>query len=574
MANLTFKSNGATKVALIKVGSPAQISLQYSKDGTNWSNYTVGEEIPLSNNQFVSFSGANEKFNLTNAHYYNFSAEGEGTLSLSGDLMSLISGENVDYPYTFCKLFLGNDKIVDASQFTLSASNIFKWCYANMFKDCTNLSAAPSALPAETLKEWCYQGMFAGCGNLRTAPILPATTLAKYCYYAMFYNCTNLSTPPYLPAETLTDWCYNSMFFNCQKLTYISANFTNWTSNATSSWLYNTSSNGVFICPSSLNTSVSSCHRNPQNWQVWAPQTMPITFKALSSSSNVSITNTCGGAPTGAFKYMKNYSGIWEDPTYGTFNYMDRISFNSGEVVSFSGANSNPDGNRFALSGGNVSVFGSVLSLKSNPNRAYMDASNLFVRNSNLYDASELYFGTTLTASKCCRTFLSCTNLVYPPKLPFTKLWNKCYAGMFGSCSSLLSAPELPATELANGCYDSMFGNCTSLTAAPYLSATVSAPSCYYSMFSNCTNLKYANINLTGVAYIACLWMFSRCSSLSCLNVNFTQWSGYDAAGQFWPNTYYWVDGVAANGTFKKPSTLTSSRGSSYIPTNWNVVNK
>ena len=50
MTNLTFKSIGSTKVSLYKSGSPAAISLQYSTDGTNWQNYTVGEEIPLQNN--------------------------------------------------------------------------------------------------------------------------------------------------------------------------------------------------------------------------------------------------------------------------------------------------------------------------------------------------------------------------------------------------------------------------------------------------------------------------------------------------------------------------------------------
>ena len=92
------------------------------------------------------------------------------------------------------------------------------YCYANMFRDCTSLTAAPS-LPATTLASYCYASMFQGCTSLTAAPSLPATTLANHCYSYMFYGCTSLTAAPSLPATTLASYCYASMFQGCTSLT-------------------------------------------------------------------------------------------------------------------------------------------------------------------------------------------------------------------------------------------------------------------------------------------------------------------------------------------------------------------
>ena len=91
------------------------------------------------------------------------------------------------------------------------------YCYANMFRDCTSLTAAPS-LPATTLASYCYANMFFKCTSLTAAPSLPATTLASYCYASMFRDCTSLTAAPSLPATTLKPDCYSYMFFNCKKI--------------------------------------------------------------------------------------------------------------------------------------------------------------------------------------------------------------------------------------------------------------------------------------------------------------------------------------------------------------------
>ena len=110
---------------------------------------------------------------------------------------------------------------------------------------------------------------------------------------------------------------------------------------------------------------------------------------------------------------------------------------------------------------------------------------------------------------------------------------------MFQGCTSLASAPALPATTLADDCYNGMFFGCTSLASAPALPATTLASGCYSSMFANC-------------------------SSLSSVEVAFTAWTS--------GTTDYWLESVAASGTFTCPAALPDVRGDSNIPTGWAVV--
>ena len=113
-------------------------------------------------------------------------------------------------------MFNGCTSLITAPE--LSAEALAENCYRYMFKNCTSLIVAPE-LPATTLTYACYAFMFQGCTNLTTAPELSATTIAESCYNGMFYNCTNLTTAPALPATTLIQGCYGNMFLNCTSLT-------------------------------------------------------------------------------------------------------------------------------------------------------------------------------------------------------------------------------------------------------------------------------------------------------------------------------------------------------------------
>lgn len=173
---------------------------------------------------------------------------------------------------------------------------------------------------------------------------------------------------------------------------------------------------------------------------------------------------------------------------------------------------------------------------------------------------------TTLADHCCYIMFQGCTSLTTAPELPATTLATNCYSNMFQDCTSLTSAPILPATTLASSCYASMFGNCTSLATAPELPTTTLASSCYSFMFQGCTSLTTAPIlPATTLANFCYQYMFQGCTSLSSITCFATDISAATC-------TTDWVNGVAASGTFTKPSSMNDwSTGVDGIPSGWTV---
>ena len=220
---LTITSTGSTSVSINKNGSPANITLEYRKGTDSWTAYNIDSVVDLLNGECIQFragEGGNESFSTSTFDYYQINVSGEGTVNISGNIMSLLDRSLLkdSVPiYAFCQ-FCNSDKIVDASNLKLPATTLALGCYSSMFFGCTNLTTAPE-LPATTLANSCYSSMFSGCTSLTTAPELPATTLATECYSSMFSGCTSLTTAPKLPATTLANSCYSSMFSGCTSLT-------------------------------------------------------------------------------------------------------------------------------------------------------------------------------------------------------------------------------------------------------------------------------------------------------------------------------------------------------------------
>ncbi len=219
---LTFISTGETSIALTKVGSPEEITLEYKVNDGEWISYTVGDAVNLTDGQKVSFragTSGNSSFSQSLNDYYKFTLTGSGTIAASGSIMSLLNQEEsltIPSSYCFCDLFNGCSYLTEAPE--LPATTLAENCYSFMFRNCTSLTTALE-LPATTLAENCYSFMFRNCTSLTTAPELPATTLAGGCYRNMFQDCTSLTTAPELPATTLAENCYSSMFSNCTSLT-------------------------------------------------------------------------------------------------------------------------------------------------------------------------------------------------------------------------------------------------------------------------------------------------------------------------------------------------------------------
>ena len=191
--------------------------------------------------------------------------------------------------------------------------------------------------------------------------------------------------------------------------------------------------------------------------------------------------------------------------------------------------------------------------------------------------------------------FRGCTNLTTAPALPAKTLATYCYRGMFYGCTSLKAAPALPAETLATYCYFEMFRGCTSLTTAPALPAETLASTCYYSMFRDCTSLTtapalpattmkdncYSNMfygctSLTTAPALPATTLVSSCYSqmfYGCTNLNRVICLATDISAS--NCTSSWLNGVAASGTFYKPSAMTSwtLNSPNGIPSGWTVVN-
>ena len=216
---LAFISSGESTVRLAQVGTPYEISLEYSTDESHWKPYTIGETITLADSTFLLFRSGehkNRKFSKDDENYYHF--EISGPISAQGNIMSLL---NRDFStpltkYAFFALFEGCTSLLSAPE--LPATTMEYGCYFGMFSECTELTSAPE-LPAKALAYNCYGMMFKGCSALTSAPELPATEMKSYCYNSMFTNCTGLTSAPELPAKRLESYCYNCMFEGCTSLT-------------------------------------------------------------------------------------------------------------------------------------------------------------------------------------------------------------------------------------------------------------------------------------------------------------------------------------------------------------------
>ena len=528
---LTAEQDNST-VILKKNGSPNSISIQYSTDGLNWSEYTIGDTITLTDSgDYVKLKGVNSNFSKGTNDYYRFLLTGK--ISASGDVTSLLNGRggnNTLYSYCFLRLFNGCTALVKAP--SLPSMTMVSYCYYNMFSGCTALETPPE-LPADRLSGGCYEFMFSGCTSLKTAPELPAMSLGGYCYKDMFRGCTSLVDPPELPATTLVLQSYFNMFVGCTSLRKAPV-------------LHST--NLAKQCYDHMFQNCTSLKFAP---------VLPAT----------TLTEYCY---TGMFYGCTSLTTAPELPAttlerecYGNMFYGCTSLVTAPELPATTLAN-------FCYS----SMFYNCTSLVAAPvlhatTLATSCYSYMFRNCTVLTTSPEL--PATILAEYCYYYMLSgCNSLTTAPEiLPATTLANYCYSYMFLLCTTLTVAPELPATTLAQNCYQYMFSSCTALTTAPELPATTLAQYCYQGMFYGCTALTEATELPSTTLVNGCYgYMFQNCSNLNYIKAMFTTT----------PSTTYtqnWVSGVSATGTFVKSSEATwNVTGVNGVPQNWTVVNE
>lgn len=211
---LCLTSNGDNEVSFEDF---THIDFEYSRDGGDtWSNADADTRIKMSDGDKVWFKADQADKELYKTHPIQFNMEGTGTISATGNIMSLAGNAKECPDYCFSYLFAGCDILDNAPE--LPAMKLGKFCYMCMFAGCTSLTEAP-ALPATELNDSCYANMFSGCKNLLIAPDLPAKVMFPTCYSAMFSECKSLVNAPKIDAETLANNCFAYMFGDCSSLT-------------------------------------------------------------------------------------------------------------------------------------------------------------------------------------------------------------------------------------------------------------------------------------------------------------------------------------------------------------------
>ena len=256
---------------------------------------------------------------------------------------------------------------------------------------------------------------------------------------------------------------------------------------------------------------------------------MPLTFEVISAGTiNFRRINSQSTTPARSVSYSKDGGATWTTftTTTGTTN---AIQVQPGDKVQFKGLN-----NSYASSASNYNTFfGSPTYASTATVKVYGNIMSL-VRGDDFTTATTLYGSINSMFRNAGDKLVDASHLI----LPATTLYLRSYSYMFYGCTSLTTAPALPATALTQQCYSYMFDGCTSLTTAPELPATTLVTSCYERMFQNCTNLNYINCHavIPNDAY-----------------------------------TNYWVNGVAATGTFVKNPDSNWARSVSGIPSGWTV---
>lgn len=181
LPNLCFTANTANStVQLTKNGSPTSVTLETTTDWLNWTTYTIGDTITLSNVWDKVYrrntSETDTGFSLSSADYYKFVTT--WSLACSWDVNYLLN--------------------------KTSTTTVSDYCFIGLFQESD--ITTPPAIPATTLGQYCYQQMFASCASLEALPSFPALSYPKRACYSMFNGCSKIKI------STTQTWEYQNEF--------------------------------------------------------------------------------------------------------------------------------------------------------------------------------------------------------------------------------------------------------------------------------------------------------------------------------------------------------------------------
>jgi len=537
----TYSGNNLVTLTVDKTDNPSVTSgyatqVEYSKDGTNWTTWTLdsNRSIGLSAGEKVYFRNNNNNYwsNYDSSMYRCYTFTANQSHNVGGDLNRLSNGSNANY----ARLFKGDNTLV---------------------------SAADLVLPSST---------------------------SSYSLYQMFYGCTHLTSAPTLMASSLSTRCYKEMFYNCSTLTSVRSKAQSISAtDCLQNWLSGVSATGTFYNDSDI-TYPTGASGIPSGWTEVGPDYFYIQNTG-STTGNVmlscDVTSDDGALPPCADTVEYSTDGVnWTLETL--IDYDEETGEPYGNSISL---NLSPNQKvYFRNSGGNWSGY------MENIVEEYDEETGETIEVTYTDAVSNIFYGvnSTFTVGGNAKTLLDYTNLNITIEeysfnylfngfttltdasnltLPDITLANNCYNSMFNGCTSLTSAPSLPATTLADSCYQNMFNGCTSLTSAPSLPATTLADSCYESMFYSCSALNEVTTYADDISANNCItnWLQNVSNSGTLYNNGSATYPTNSASGipTGWtevgptPSTYTITATAGSNGSISPSGSVSVNAGSS-----------
>ena len=572
-----------------------KIDLQRLKPETQYTAYAFYEEDKEEiTSSTVTFTTASPYMYLTIVNEYD--GDNDFTLDINGTPKSSDLSYNVAGRWILFDLGLqsqtvtipkgGTLKLRSTTGFSKDSSNYFQFRTSETFSLAGNIASVFDYTDMEhftAIPDYGLYGLFYYCSTLVKVDVdwNDITAIGVHGCGSMFSSCTALETitDPFETVTTVGDYGCESMFAGCRVLdhefdlsaitrvgvqafntfllncdlidTMVAPSLSTWDTTIFNNWLKNVAASGVIKKSSALSIPTNSDSGVPSGWT--AVDTAPyITITNEYAGSQYITFNIVGTPATTDLEFSLNDGVTWNRVDLSLSS--TAISVPQGgqlKIRSTTGFNYN-SGNRICISGGErYSVTGHIAtlidytqysSITAIPNNCFY---SMFYADEKLISADIDFSGITTIGDYSCRNmFNGCSLLTTAPDLSsITSIGIYGFNGMLRDCPLLAIAPDLSSVTSVNnqGC-SAMFVNCSALTTAPDLSSVTSVGnSSFENMFVNCSNM----------------------SDITSPNV--LQWSNGSYGN--------WVSGVAASGTFHKPSALTVPVGVNGCPADWTVVN-
>lgn len=283
------RSGAANTITCTKTGDQAEwLSLEYSTDRETWSTYDLTQPLTIPANGRVYLRGSNTiGFGKDNSNYHSFTCS--GNYALGGDLFSIMDGSLFAYPSRFAtKTFYQSTTLVDISQLDFGSKKILATDFIQMFGECTSLVSLPNTIEvsyASTIDFSTHTSQFTQMfqydpiANFPTFPNI--NTIGRdgmYCMNQSLDASPNTSLE-FVDLSNITTLYYRGLrraFRNASNLEVVKIGISAWPDfvdsaasdyNATSEWLYNVHSTGVF-CKNSTLPVMRGDNYIPNNWSI------------------------------------------------------------------------------------------------------------------------------------------------------------------------------------------------------------------------------------------------------------------------------------------------------------------